>query len=511
MDRETQIRTAVAVVLCAIIFFAWQYFLVPKPTPQPIPAENSSVAVAPQGQSATPTIQEIESPAVSVATPPVSVEMPKYTIAFDPQSGDVHSLILTAFTDQEGGNPTFTRVGTQGNYATFDFGLSSGYSYTLSDSADGKIAEFTASSQNIRVTKRYSLQNEGYLIPLDVSVENLSDSAYRIPVTAKIGAGLGKGFEPDKYTFNGAIIRNLKSTEKSKEDKVDEDIVLAAPQWGGYTSKYFLFSVMGNGFESATIKREGASAIVELDSSASIEPAATYVTQGLAIYAGPKDYDTLKAFNNNLQKSIDYGVFFFLAIPMAKVMNFFYGFVGNYGVAIILLTIIVKLVTLPLTMKSMKSMKGMSKLQPEMVKLKEKYKDEPQKMQAATMELYRTHKVNPMSGCLPLIIQIPIFFALYKTLLVSIELKGAPFIFWLADLSLKDPYYITPILMGGTMFLQQLLTPSTVDPMQKRMFMMMPIVFTFLFLSFPSGLVIYWLTNNILSIAQQYAINKTKD
>ncbi|MDR2883886.1 MAG: membrane protein insertase YidC [Deferribacteraceae bacterium] len=510
MDRETQIRTAVAVVLCAIIFFAWQYFLAPVPPPTPIATDSGNTTqAAPEAIVNVPVIAE--GSIVATSEQPVVVDMQNYQIAFDAQSGDVRSLALSKFTDATAANPTFTRVGIAGNYATFDFGLSTGYTYALTDTQDGKVATFTAESGTVRVTKRYHLKDNEYLIPMDVSIENLSDTAFRVPMRAVIGAGLGTGFEPDKYTFNGAIIRNLKTTEKEKEDKVDEDIVLATPQWGGYTSKYFLFSVFAGGFESATIKREGISAVVELNGSADVAPAATYTVPDLAIYAGPKDYNTLKAFGNNLQKSIDYGMFFFLAIPMSKLMNFFHSFVGNYGVAIILLTIVVKLLTLPLTMKSMKSMKGMSKLQPEMLKLKEKYKDEPQKMQAATMELYRTHKVNPMSGCLPLIVQIPIFFALYKTLLVSIELKGAPFIFWLTDLSMKDPYYITPILMGATMFLQQLLTPSTVDPMQKKMFMMMPVVFTFLFLSFPSGLVIYWLTNNILSIAQQYAINKTKD
>ena len=159
-------------------------------------------------------------------------------------------------------------------------------------------------------------------------------------------------------------------------------------------------------------------------------------------------------------------------------------------------------------MKGMNSMKAMSKLQPEITSLREKFKNDPQKLNAATMELYRKHKVNPFSGCLPLLIQIPIFFALYKALLLSIELKGAPFFGWLVDLSAKDPYYITPIIMGVTMFIQQKMTPTTADPMQQKIFLIMPIVFTFLFLNFPSGLVIYWLTNNVLTIIQQYFVNK---
>jgi YidC/Oxa1 family membrane protein insertase len=193
---------------------------------------------------------------------------------------------------------------------------------------------------------------------------------------------------------------------------------------------------------------------------------------------------------------------------MLKFMIYIYDFTKNYGVAIIILTIVVKLLTYPLTIKSMASMKKMQAIQPKLMELRAKFKNEPQKLNAAMMELYRKHGVNPMSGCLPMIIQIPIFFALYKALLVSVELKGSPFIFWITDLSAKDPYYITPIIMGITMFIQQKMTPSTMDPMQQKLFLFMPIIFTFLFLNFPSGLVIYWLTNNILSIAQQYYINK---
>ena len=216
----------------------------------------------------------------------------------------------------------------------------------------------------------------------------------------------------------------------------------------------------------------------------------------------------MRTLGLGLQTSIDFGWFYFLAIPMLQLMIFFYGFFHNYGMAIIFLTIVIKVITLPLTTKGMKSMKAMAKLQPEMAALKEKFVNEPQKMQAATMELYKKHGVNPFSGCLPLLIQIPIFFALYKALLLAIELKGAPFFGWLVDLSEKDPYYITPIIMGVTMFIQQKMTPSTADPVQQKIFLAMPIIFTFLFLNFPSGLVIYWLTNNVLSIIQQYYINK---
>ncbi len=194
---------------------------------------------------------------------------------------------------------------------------------------------------------------------------------------------------------------------------------------------------------------------------------------------------------------------------MLQFLNIINGVVHNFGLAIILLTLAIKIVTFPLTQKSMVSMKKMSTLQPKMQALREKYKGDKELLNKANMELYKQEGVNPLGGCLPMLLQIPIFFALYKTLLLAIELQGAPFMLWIADLSLKDPYYITPVLMGATMFLQQKMTPSTVtDPLQKKIFTYMPLVFTFLFLTFPAGLVIYWLTNNVLTIAQQYVINK---
>jgi YidC/Oxa1 family membrane protein insertase len=162
----------------------------------------------------------------------------------------------------------------------------------------------------------------------------------------------------------------------------------------------------------------------------------------------------------------------------------------------------------PLGNKSYESMKKMQKLQPKMKELQEKYKTDRQKLSQETMALYRTHKINPMSGCLPMLIQIPVFFGLYKTLLYAIELRHSPFYWWIQDLSEKDPYYITPIIMGGTMWLQQKMTPVGGDPMQQKIMLWMPVIFTFLFLNFPSGLVIYWLFNNIISIGQQYYINK---
>jgi len=197
-------------------------------------------------------------------------------------------------------------------------------------------------------------------------------------------------------------------------------------------------------------------------------------------------------------------------MPMLIILKYLNEFVNNYGIAIIILTILIKIIFWPLGNKSYKSMKEMQKLQPKMLELRDKYKDDKQKLSQETMALYKAHKVNPMGGCLPMVIQIPVFFGLYKALLYAIELRHAPFIWWIQDLSAKDPYYITPIIMGATMFVQQKMSPPAGDPMQQKIMLFLPIIFTFLFLNFPSGLVIYWLFNNILSIGQQYYVNKQR-
>jgi YidC/Oxa1 family membrane protein insertase len=221
----------------------------------------------------------------------------------------------------------------------------------------------------------------------------------------------------------------------------------------------------------------------------------------------------------DLKASINYGFFDFIAKPLNQFLNFLHDYVGNYGVAIIILTIIIKALFWPLSHKSYKSMEQMKKLQPMMAKIREKHADDREKMNAEIMQLYKTYKVNPAGGCLPMLMQIPVFFALYQALLGAIELRHAAFIphlpftdmVWLADLSAKDPYYITPLIMGATMFLQQRMSPPMGDPMQAKIMMFMPVIFTFLFLNFPAGLVVYWLVNNVLSIGQQWLmIRKSK-
>ncbi len=225
-------------------------------------------------------------------------------------------------------------------------------------------------------------------------------------------------------------------------------------------------------------------------------------------YFGPKNFKVLEKLNKELTDVIEYGFFTFLAKPMFQLLSFLQSYIGNWGWTIVTLTILLKTILYPLSYKGMVSMQKLKNLAPKMKEIQAKYKDDKQKQSTHMMELYKKHGANPMGGCLPLILQIPVFFAIYRVLLNSIELKGSPWIFWIHDLALMDHYYVLPILMGASMFLQQKITPNSMqDEMQKKIFQMLPIVFTFFFLWFPAGLTLYWFVNNVFTISQQYYIN----
>ena len=328
--------------------------------------------------------------------------------------------------------------------------------------------------------------------------------------------------EDDRYnTTRVAYLTDQGREEEDDRDDLQEKgiAVTGGLKWGAIESNYFLFAVMPK--DSETLLSAGMdSGIFRM----AVTEDATFMpnvakTLKASYFIGSTDRAMLGTMPNELSEAVNFGWFDILAKPLLIGLNFFYGYVHNYGIAIILLTIIIKLLFWPLSQKSYGSMEQMKKLQPMVSKLREKYGDDKQRLNQETMALYKTYKVNPMGGCLPMIVQIPVFFGLYKALLGAVELRHAPFIAhvpftdlpWLADLSAKDPYYITPVIMGVTMFLQQKMTPSAGDPTQQKIMLLMPLIFTFMFLQFPSGLVVYWLLNNVLSIGQQLMIaRKTK-
>ena len=344
------------------------------------------------------------------------------------------------------------------------------------------------------LTKKFTFYPDGHY---DLTVNTTNDKQFFIT----------NGFRPnvlaDMYAVHGFITKLNDSTLKNIED--------------GDSSKNENF--VGTKFVS-NFDRYYTSLIYNFEKSLSVtvmpdeqsNPQA-FIHGGSNItfsgFMGPKNHRDLEALNPELIDVIDYGWFTFIAKPMFLLLQFIQGYVGNWGWTIVILTILIKLVLYPLSYKGMVSMQKLKDLAPKMKEIQAKYKDDKQKQSMHMMELYKKHGANPMGGCLPLILQIPVFFAIYRVLLNAIELKGAPWMFWVHDLAEMDPYFVLPVLMGVTMFLQQKITPNTMqDEMQKKIFQFLPVIFTFFFLWFPAGLTLYWFINNLFTIGQQYFINQ---
>lgn len=304
--------------------------------------------------------------------------------------------------------------------------------------------------------------------------------------------------------------------ETDYEDLQDGSVTqMGTGGWWGMSSQYFLTAIVPDTAMETTRQFRYRQVAGQNYYTASVQSPVLVVPVGgsksyhSTLYAGPQLVGDLAAVAPTLTEAVDYGFFALLAKPIAVAMRWFHQYLGNWGLAIIAVTILLKIITFPLAHKSYKAMAKLKKLQPEMMALKEKYgEDERDKMAMAMIGLYKTHKVNPMSGCWPILIQMPFFLAMYKVILVSFEFRHAPLFGWIQDLSAQDPLYILPVLMGASMWFQMRLNPQSPDPMQAKIMQWMPVVFTVFFLWFPSGLVLYWLTNNLFSIAQQWLMLK---
>ncbi|MCD6486641.1 MAG: membrane protein insertase YidC [Syntrophobacterales bacterium] len=388
-------------------------------------------------------------------------------------------------------------------------------SVDFTDAVNGESLIFSWSYPGeVRVDKIYTFYPDKYSFDLEVKLTNLSGDTIRENALLGWNRYADPSEKTSRYSHEGPIsyVKNKTVSEKIKKlgaKKFNGPDV----SWGGFETKYFIAAMIPEqpSLTNFVVSKDSKDMVATaLQGPKNIIPPGQSGSFRYVLYVGPKEYDRLQAQNVGLENSVNLGSWVkWLSIPLLKALRWIDKYVHNYGMAIIILTILVKIIFWPLGNISYKSMRGMQKLQPQMKKLQEKYKDDKARLQQETMTLYRANKVNPMSGCFPMIIQLPVFFGLYRALLYSIELRHAPFIFWIQDLSAKDPYYITPIIMGATMFLQQKMSPQPGgNEMQAKMMMWMPVIFTFLFLNFPSGLVIYWLFNNVLSIGQQYYINK---
>ena len=375
---------------------------------------------------------------------------------------------------------------------------------------------------DLEVSRGYRFYDDTYRVDMEVRIKNLREE----PRKVKVAMGWsGMMLEIGSRAFSGpvAMVDGEVREIKEKKFKKEEVLISGDIQWFGSSmgEKNVQDPKMRKPFFISLIvpkENEGINLRIGMEDERIMYSRVVYPTRNIPgggetvytfeLYLGPKVIALLKEMNVGAEKVVRFGWFTAIAKILLLFINFTHRVTKNYGVDIIIISILLKIVFWPLTKKSYVSMKAMQKVQPEMAMLREKYKDDKARLNREMMDLYKRRKVNPLGGCLPMVVQIPIFFALYWALMGSIELRHAPFILWINDLSYRDPIYISPILMGASMLWQQKMTPAMGDPRQAKMMMFMPIIFTFIFLSFPAGLVIYWLITNILTIAQQYLINK---
>lgn len=372
----------------------------------------------------------------------------------------------------------------------------------------------------VEVSKVFTFQSDGHLVTMEYRIDNRGSEPFTVGMFAQLkrdgeaveegGGGFGLG--PRPYLGAALTTGEERYLKLGFDDLDDEDFrETVEGGWIAILQHYFLSAWVADAASSNRYygqRRDDGTYIVGYTSPVQrVEPGqlATFHT---AFYAGPKDQRTLEKISPNLNLTIDYGFLWWIAVPLFYLLDWWHGFVGNWGVAIILLTLVVKTALYPLSAASYRSMAKMRKVAPQMKRLQERYSDDRQKLSQEMMSLYKKEKANPLGGCLPILVQMPVFIALYWVLFESVELRQAPFLLWIDDLSAMDPFFVLPILMGASMFFQQTLNPPMPDPMQARIMKMMPIMFTVLFLFFPAGLVLYWLVNNVLSMTQQWLITR---
>jgi YidC/Oxa1 family membrane protein insertase len=536
MDTQRLILFFVFSFSLLLLWEAWQKETRPPPAPAASTAPGASVPI-PSGKAPAPApAPRAEGgvpggPAASQSQPSERLRVRTDTVAveIDTQGGDIVYLELLQHKDTLDKNKTFVLLGPEHRYAA--------QSGLIGDNLPNHKTRFTAQAKDyqlapgqekvevrleapaadgVRVTKILTFHRSSYLIDIAHEIRNsrsapLSSHAY-FQLTRDSKAAKG-----DTYmlqTFTGAAVY----TAQEKYQKVSfEDFAKGkAPKtadngWIATVQHYFVAAWLlpektPREFYTRKIGDDLYAAGV-IVSVGGLAPGAT-ARVSAALYAGPQEQDELKVIAPGLDLVVDYGWLTVIAAPLFWVLKLFHSWTGNWGLAIILLTVVIKLIFFPLSAASYRSMAKMKLVTPRLMKIREQYADDRMKMNQAMMELYKTEKINPLGGCLPIVVQIPVFIALYWVLLASVELRHAPFYLWIQDLSAEDPYYVLPALMMGSMIIQTKMNPTPPDPVQAKVMLIMPFVFGVMFFFFPSGLVLYWLVNNILSILQQWQITR---
>jgi len=535
MDNQKTLLLAALALVAALIWQAWQTdYVLPKATAAAVSQSGKAIQAddVPSSSSDNLNISEDNQKSSKVGLGEViTVTTDVYKLQINTLGGGINQLQLSQYPEEKGLDVPIQLLNDNGaKIFVVESGLISAEgrspnhhalwqaektSYVLSDDLLRVPLTWT-NAEGITVRKTYTFSKGSYRVDLETQVINNSSTnlSVREYLQIKRNNYLEEKANSFIYTYTGGILY----TEEDKYQKISFDDMLdenlsqkAIGGWAAMIQHYFGVAWVPNKdkqYSYYSKSLDGGLYVIGAYSENKTINTGDSQTINSVLFAGPKLHEQLKVTAPGLDLMVDYGKLTIIAEPIFWLLSFFYDLVGNWGVAIIMVTFSIKSLFYKLSEKSYKSMANMKLVQPRIVALKERYGDDKKKLNEAMMELYKTEKINPLGGCLPILIQVPVFISLYWTLLESVELRQAPFMLWMDNLSAADPYFILPVIYGITMFFQQRLNPAPVDPMQKKMMQLLPIMFTGFFAFFPSGLVLYWIVNNLLTIAQQTFIMK---
>lgn len=546
-------RIILALVLSVAVFIVWFLYFTPKQVEKTDEALEQNSVQTKSNHTKTRKFtkldldsQQIIKQGESIIEPQrmartVTVNTPLYSISFSERGAAIINMTLNHFRETvEPDSPKKQLINQELNGGTMMVSLGDNENqnleqavYTLDTNDEtidvhqtpGELMFSFETRDNVTIEKKYMFFPDSYLIDVEVRIRNNRASVLNDTLRISLRDILKEGKQNRGFSGpSGLINKKLKQVLPKKIDEKSSFQGLLS--WIAIESQYFITALICDEPLDGAMELKNTDHAIENQMALNIDNLSPAQCKELRfeLFMGPKNWALLKSYRNNLDRAIDFGWVDIIAKPCLWFMNFIYKFIPNYGFAIILLTFVTRLAFWPLTRISYKSMNEMRKIQPMVQKIREKYKDDKLRMNQETMALYRTYKVNPLGGCMPMLFQLPVFFALYSMLYSAIELRHAPFFGWINDLSAPDrlfnfdislPYMQPPIgipvltlIMGGTMILQQKMMPTSADPTQAKMMLLMPVILTLVFINFPSGLVLYWLVGNIISISQQYFTQK---
>ena len=508
-----------------------------EPVQQFSPSSVPSIAAETSGNEDAPVMSEDVPQVSAVSTPStqwIEVQTDVLNLRIDPQGGDIVYASFKKYPQSiEAKDVPFVLL-EQSNMRTYvaQSGLvgkngidkkgralfsSQQNKYEMADGQDELVVKLSIQQDGVLINKVYKFKRNDYLVQLGYEVDNRSQQSWQANFYAQFKRD--QSSDPSQMESMGmnsylgaAVTRPAERYFKIDFDDMDEGAFKekVTGGWVAFLQHYFLSAWVPNTDAAHTynVRKAGSHYISGYYDDALVVEAGTQGSTFTGLYLGPKDQEKLSEIAENLDLTIDYGMLWWVAQPLFWLLTTIYSFVGNWGWSIIFLTVIVKAFFLPLSAKSYRSMANMRRVAPKLTALREQFGEDRQKLSQEMMGLYKKEKINPLGGCLPILVQMPVFIALYWVLMESVELRQAPFMLWIEDLSIKDPFFILPLIMGASMFIQMQLNPAPADPMQAKVMKLMPIIFTVFFLFFPAGLVLYWVVNNILSITQQYIITK---